>query len=55
MRMFFLSNEICLTHFLLCVDQPNVARLLIANGADVNVRNGLNKTPLHTAAIDGEL
>lgn len=51
---FDLSNVTYLIHFLIYVDRANLARLLIANGANVNANDKFSQSPLHMAALEGK-
>lgn len=53
-RRFHLLNDLLNTLFDLYVDHANVARLLIANGANVNAKDHLDNAPLHKAALNGK-
>lgn len=41
--------------FILFPDRANIAKLLIANGANVNTKNDEKWSPLHVAAMFGKL
>lgn len=52
-KLFSVSKLISYSNSAFYLGQKNIVELLLKNGANVNTRNAITRTPLHDAALKG--